>query len=625
MCGWVGRFGQPTEEHLVRQAMSLMRTRGPDASGLSIGGEGAGSYALGHQRLAILDTTECGAQPMRLAERGVSIVYNGEIYNSPALRLELQAAGERFVGTSDTEVLLRGWAVWGDAVVDRIEGIFSFALLDEARRRVFLARDRLGTKPLYWTFEHGVLSAGSTPSAVLAVDPSVPRTLDRIALAQYLTLLWIPHPRTPWRAVHKLPPGHSLTFENGSVRVARYWSPTGAEASGDEELDLGASIETAVVRQLLSDVPVGVLLSGGLDSSLIAAIVDAASDTAVPALGAGYAASAREFETMPDDLSFARLVAQGLPGLAFEESIINAGDWSAVDDLAPHFDDPVADPAALTLYALCRTSPTKVLLSGVGAEELLAGYPRHAALRSLRLFSRTPRGVIAIANGLGRRMSGMKAGPGYALRRHLQRASRAVTSDRVPFYWAATSYLTPQELHGLMPDVAHEAMAELDAMCTPMRDTDLRSALEFDITQFLPNLNLAYADKASMAASIELRVPLLDELVVSSVRQLPVETLIANGVGKMPLREVSQQFVPQTILDRPKAGFGAPVRSWLRGPGEDELRARALSNGDLVDQAGAGRLYDDFVRRDVDVSLAIWALVSLDAWSRSVDAMSPAV
>jgi len=619
MCGWVGSLGQCPDEHNLKLAGDTMLSRGPDGSGerrIPIGPMPAG---FAHRRLAILDTTEAGAQPMHDAERGVTVVYNGEIYNSPQLRRELQAQGVRFHSTSDTEVLLLGWAEWGDQILDRIEGIFSFALFDERRGRALLARDHLGVKPLYWAEINGGVVAASAPRAILALRPELRADLDRVALAQFLMLLWIPHPRSPWTRIRKLPPAHALTVEGGRIREWRYWEPP---EEGDSPLDpvaLGEALESATARQLLSDVPVGLLLSGGLDSTiLLEHMVGHYGVTELLTLTAGYDAASQRLELTPDDVQYARAAAGRHPQVDLREVEIGPDADQDVDLLSLHFDDPVADPAAISLYRLVRHSERKVLLSGVGAEELFAGYPRHLRLPSARRAARLPapvRRALATASPL---LYGAQPGPLYGPRRNAQKLARAVGGCSRPHYWRMVAQLTFSELEALLPETAAEAFGELDTQSRRLPTTDLRSAVAFDREQFLPNLNLAYVDKASMAASVEIRVPLLDDAVVSLAYRAAAATFIEGTVSKVPLRAASRGLVSDAIVDRPKSGFGGPIRGWWQGPGSGQLQERveALADSGLVERRPARKIVASATSGRQDSALAAWALVCLQAWHR---------
>ena len=616
MCGWVGIFGRSECEAVLQKASETLATRGPDGSGERVVDDGPLPVGLAHRRLAILDPTPAGAQPMHDSRRGVSVAYNGEIYNSPELRRELEARGVRFRSGTDTEVLLLGWAEWGDEVLQRIEGIFSFALVDERRGRALLARDRLGVKPLYWAQVDGVVVAGSAPRAILELRPELRPALDRVALSQFLTLLWVPHPRTPWTAIRKLAPGGALSVEPGQVREWRYWRLPESEAGGLDAEDLRQALEEATASQLLSDVPVGLLLSGGLDSSLLLALMARHyTGPELHALTAGYDSASQRLEINPDDAAFAHLVADEHPTVALTDVEIDGAPADPAE-LSFHFDDPVADPAAITLHRMVRASRTKVLLSGVGGEELFAGYPRHTSLPAAR---RAAALSDAARRALGRcspALRGGRPGAGHGLRRNAQKLARAVGDRRRPHYWRMMAQLTEAELRALVGDGVDQALDELDAQSPELSSTTLGDALHFDRAQFLPNLNLAYVDKAAMAAGVEVRVPLLDEAVVAPTCRTDPATFVAHGTSKAPLREAARDLVPEPVLTRPKSGFGGPARAWFRGTQSAPLRERieALADTGLVERAPARRVFDDAASGRHDAALAGWALACLHAW-----------
>ncbi|MHB1533053.1 MAG: asparagine synthase (glutamine-hydrolyzing) [Acidimicrobiales bacterium] len=615
MCGWIGIFGARCEQAVIERAAATLISRGPDGSGERVVDDGPLPFAVGHRRLAILDPTPAGAQPMVDEEHGLSVVYNGELYNYPDLRRRLEASGHRFRSGTDTEALLTAFAEWGDDALSHLEGMFSFALVDERRGRVILARDRLGIKPLYYAEVGGALVAGSAPRALLALRPGLGAERDRVALAQYLALLWIPHPRTLWRSIRKLEPGRLLTYERGCLRASTYWSLSRRAGEVLEPERLLGAIERSTVRQLLSDVPVGTLLSGGLDSTLLISLVARHDPGQLVALTAGYDAASQELELAPDDLGYARQVAAAEPRVQLQEVEIGGAAHADLDSLAMHFDDPVADPAAISLLRLVRASPTKVLLSGVGGEELFAGYPRHLALGLARRAASLPGGVRRAGGTLAPALRGGMPGPLYGPRRNLQKLLRATGHPETVHYWRMVAQLTFAELHALVPDAAGEAWAELDGLSAPLARASLADALEFDMGQFLPNLNLAYVDKASMAAGVEVRVPLLDEEVVASA-SVSTAGLVAGGMGKVPLRAASRGVVADVIIDRPKAGFGGPVRGWFQGEGGAalEARIRALGETGLVDAPAAQRVFDDARGGRQDLALAAWSLACLQAW-----------
>lgn len=620
VCGWVGIFGFPESEANLRKAADTLASRGPDGWGERVSG-GPLPAGLGHRRLAILDPSAAGAQPMHDPERGVSVAYNGEIYNSPALREELRAKGARFRSTTDTEVLLAGWAEWGDDVLQRIEGIFSFALVDERRGRALLARDRLGVKPLYWSRDGDAVVAGSAPRAILALRPHLRERIDPVAVAQFLTLLWVPHPRTPWAGIHKLPPASALSVEPGRVREWRYWSPPAAGARGAavSPAELRELLEDATARQLLSDVPVGLLLSGGLDSTLLLAFMDRhRHDPELVALTAGSDAASRRLDIDPDDTRYAQLAADRHDGVKLTAVEVGGDAATDLDELSFHFDDPVADPAAITLHRLVRASPTKVLLSGVGAEELFAGYPRHQALGPARLAASLPAPARLALGAAAPNLRGGRPGPQYRRRRNLAKLARAVGERHRPHYWRMLAQLTSAELSALVPGAAAEAAADLDGRTPPLSTVTLAQALAFDRDQFLPNLNLAYVDHSAMAAGVEVRVPLLDEAVVALASAADPVTFFAGGRSKAPLRDAAAGLVADDIITRPKSGFGGPVRAWFRTEGRGSLRERveALADAGLVEREPARRVCEDAATGRHDAALAAWALVCLHAWHR---------
>jgi asparagine synthase (glutamine-hydrolysing) len=619
MCGWVGVFGTPEHEAVLRKAGDTLASRGPDDAGERVVDHGPLRAGLAHRRLAILDPTPAGAQPMFDATRHVSITYNGEIYNSPQLRQELEARGARFRSGTDTEVILVGWAEWGDQVLDRLQGIFSFALVDERRGRVLLARDRLGVKPLYWAQVDDAVVAGSAPRAILALRPNLRHQLDHVALAQFLTLLWIPHPRTPWASIRKLPPGCAVVIEGGRARQRRYWHPPGVEGGAVEPEQLRERLASATAAQLLSDVPVGLLFSGGLDSSvLLAFMARYYTRSDIQALTAGYDPVSQRLEMAPDDVAYARRVAEATPAVRLSEVEIGDDAGSDLDELGFHFDDPVADPAAITLYRLAQASPTKVLLSGVGGEELFAGYPRHLALPLARRAAGAPPAVRRLLAACSPMLKGGRPGPGYAGRRNAQKLARAVGGRAEPHYWRMMAQLTRSELRSLMGDTAAEAWDELDGASALLSSASLGQALDFDRAQFLPNLNLAYVDKAAMAAGVEVRVPLLDEDVFSLAAAADPATFTVDGTSKVPLRQAATGLVAQEVIDRPKSGFGGPARGWFRGKSRAGLRERieAAADTGLVDRSAARKIFHDAATGRQDAALAGWALACLHVWYR---------
>src|SRR6266508_279415 len=379
MCGLVATFGPaPAELADVELACRAIAHRGPDGQGIWTGRAGRLAADLGHRRLAILDPSPAGAQPMTIDGDSLAVSYNGELYNYPQLRTQLQSRGHRFRSRCDTEALLHGYREWGLQLAAHLEGMFAFVLVDQRAGTVLAARDRLGVKPLYWSRTSKRISFASEPKALFFLDRDLPVAADPLATAAVLTLLWVPHPRSSFLGVEKVAPGHQVVLQDGQVRVERYWDLVAAwsqqRAAGPPATPatLAAALGAAVDGQLLADVPVGVLLSGGLDSCLVLELMSRATrQPTIPTIAVGYEPDAQEFEFLPDDAAWARDFASRVSPAEHAELLL-AGE---------HWKDAAARPKA------------KVLLSGVGAEELLAGYPRYLALGSIGRLQAAPRGV----------------------------------------------------------------------------------------------------------------------------------------------------------------------------------------------------------------------------------------
>jgi asparagine synthase (glutamine-hydrolysing) len=449
MCGICGTVGRADEYELGVMSASMAH-RGPDGQGVKTF-PGPVPAGLGHRRLAIIDPSPAGAQPMGFADRWW-ISYNGELYNFRALRAELEAQGERFESDCDTEVLLRMFALHGPAMLERLNGIFAFAIWDDRDKRLFLARDRLGVKPLYYTRRRGLFGFASELRALLPLVGRV--SLDITALADYLTLLWVPDPKTAFRELSKLPPGHYAWVDGADMRVARWWDVEfdPQELSEEEWRDRVAdTITESVRRQMVSDVPLGSFLSGGVDSSAILAAMSSGGER-VSTYTVGFDQEDLPYEIVPDDVKYARRVAR-LFGADYHERILDADVLDLLPKAVWHLEEPVADPAAISTYLVCEAAAERetVMLSGMGADELFAGYPRHLAYRISRAADIAPRwlldplerGVSAVARPGS---PGRLRGP----RRNLWKFMRAAGRPPLERYLMFSSYYTTTELSELL-------------------------------------------------------------------------------------------------------------------------------------------------------------------------------
>jgi asparagine synthase (glutamine-hydrolysing) len=627
MCGICGTVGRANEEELASMT-DVMAHRGPDGRGIRVF-SGDPPAGLGHRRLAILDPTPAGAQPMSFADRWW-ITYNGELYNFATLRAELEAAGERFCTDCDTEVLLRMFAVHGAGMLDRLNGIFAFAIWDERDRRLFLARDRLGVKPLYYTQSNACFAFASELKALLPLVRAP--GLDLSALADYLTLLWVPDPKTAFEEIRKLPAGHFAWFDGRRLAISRYWDLRFApEEHGEEEWRqlLADTVTRSVRRQTVSDVPLGAFLSGGVDSSAIVAAM-AKDGSRVSTYTVGFDPEDLRHEIVPDDLRHARRVGR-LFDTDYHEETLRPNILELLPKVVWHLEEPVADPAAISTYLICREAGRKmpVMLSGMGADEAFAGYPRYVAYRLSTALDAAPRPLTGAIEQLAARL--VRPGrPGRlrSARRNLWKFMRGAGRPPLERYLAFSSYYTTTELREILAADLRPTLVGYDPLAIHRdyleRDTggdELSRLLYLDTKTFLPCLNLTYTDKLAMAASVEVRVPLLDDELIALAARIP-SNLKLRGIRRKYIFKRSQEgTLPRDIVWRRKAGFGAPIRAWLARDlsplseellSDDVVRARGL-----VDPATVRRLRTDNASGRADNSLQLYALLTLELWCRT--------
>jgi asparagine synthase (glutamine-hydrolysing) len=564
---------------------------------------------------------------MTTEDEQLAVTYNGELYNYPELREYLEQRGHKFRTNCDTETLLHGYREWGLGLTAHLEGMFAFVLVDQHEGTVLAARDRLGVKPLYWSRTGGRVSFASEPKALFLLDENLQVAADPLAVAAVLTLLWVPHPRSSFLGVEKLSPGHQVVIRDGEIRVERYWDLLQAwlehrnatVPSGPESL--AAALERAVDRQLLADVPVGVLLSGGLDSCFVLDLMSrATSQSAIPTINVGYEHDAQQFEFLPDDAAWARRFADLVPKADHSELVLGGDHWRTADDLAWHLDDLVADPAALSMRMMARTGQpkAKVLLSGVGAEELLAGYPRYLAQQSMRRLKALPLPVRRLIRTGVALLPASKPGPLFSVRRNARKYADVLAQP--PYWFHFFSYHDELRLGRLIadPELAGELFDWMRAREEPLAGLALRErATLVDLSDFLPNLNLSYVDKASMAAGVEVRVPILDEAMVDAAAGLSDQYFVSDGITKRGLKMAAEPFLPREFIYRKKAGLGGPVRYWVAVTMGDALDARVddLVRRGWVDGSTARTLVQDHRRGRADRALACWAMFCLSLWA----------
>jgi asparagine synthase (glutamine-hydrolysing) len=626
MCGICGTVGRVNETELGLMT-DVMAHRGPDGRGVRIfpGWPPAG---LGHRRLAIIDPTRAGAQPLRYAGRWW-ITSNGELYNFRELRDDLEAKGENFRTSCDTEVLLRMFVVHGAKMLERLNGMFAFAIWDDQEKRLFLARDRLGVKPLYYTQQDGCFAFASELKALLPLIGTP--TLDLAALADYLTLIWVPDPKTAFAEVRKLPPGHYAWVDRDGFSVTQYWDLRFSPEEHDEREwsdQVRDAVTRCVRRQTVSDVPLGSFLSGGIDSSAVVAAM-AKGGEQVSTYTVGFGEDDLRHEIVPDDLRYARRVGN-LFHTDYHEEILEPDVLELLPKTVWHLEEPVADPAAISTYLICRAARKEmpVMLSGMGADEIFAGYPRYLAYRWSHVLDGLPKPATrALEHAAMRLIKPGRPGRLRGPRRNVWKFMRGAGQPPLERYLSFSSYYTTTELGEMLaPGLA----AELDGydpvttrrayLDQDMGGDELSRLLYLDAKTFLPCLNLAYTDKMGMAASVEVRVPLLDDELVDLASRIPSGLKLKGWRRKYIFKRSQQGTLPSDVIWRKKAGFGAPIRSWLvkdLAPlVEDLLSEETLKRRGLVDPAAVDRLRRENAAGLADNTLQIYALLSLELWCR---------
>lgn len=623
MCGIAGIAAldgaRPIDASGVSPMLACIRHRGPDDEGVHV----EPGIALGHRRLSVIDVVG-GHQPL-LGRRDTTVaVINGEIYNYRELARELAAAGSRFRTASDSEVAAHAYDAWGLDFLDRLDGMFALAIWDGARRRLVLARDRMGEKPLFHAQAAGLFLFASELSSILA-HPAIRREIDPAALRDYLALEYVPAPRSLIRGVHKLEPGMALVLEGGRPRRQRYWSidpqpATHPPAYEDAVIELRAKLERAVVSRLVSDVPLGVFLSGGIDSSTVAAL--AARHGALETFAIGF--EERSF----DESAYARAVAAHI-GSHHHEHVVRPDEMpDIVPRLGAILDEPIGDASILPTVVLSRFARERVTvaLGGDGGDELFAGYPMHQAHRVAGTVRAMPKPALRLAAAAARMLP--------------------VTHGNFTFAFKAATFLrgapaVPPLNHALwmssFPPAAHADLLTSD-MIAAANDHDplgafhrhwqesegaplLARATHLDATTYLPNDILTKVDRASMSVALEVRAPLLARDVVEFAFSLPDSYRMRGLRGKRILRDAVRDLLPAAILARPKKGFGMPVGAWLNGSlrdlTNDLLGPDAVRTAGLFQPSAVARLLDEHRRRVSDHRKPLWTLLILELWRRS--------
>jgi asparagine synthase (glutamine-hydrolysing) len=623
IAGFVDGFVTATregDEALVRAMCGVIRHRGPDDEGVHV----EAGVGLGMRRLSIIDLST-GHQPMRNEDGTVVVVFNGEIYNYRELRRELESHGHAFYTSSDTETIVHAYEQWGEDAFARLRGMFGIALWDRTTRTLLLARDRAGIKPLHYVTHDGRLYFGSEIKSLLTAG-AAPRELDPTALDHYLSFLYAPRDRAMFKGVHKLPPGHLLRWHDGRAEVRQYWSIADRETFAGSETEAARELRRvladAVRSHMISDVPLGAFLSGGVDSSIVVGLMAHASARPVKTFSIGFD------EPQFDELEYARVVSRHF-GTEHHEFIVRPDGVGILDRLIDHFDEPFADSSAIPTWYVSEVARrhVTVVLSGDGGDELFGGYDRYLPHPAVERFDKLPLpGKRKVAAVIWPLMPHGASGKGL-----LRRVAR---SDDGRFLDSIAQLQSDEKRALYTPDLRRrlggfDAEAFLGSHFARFASLGAQSRMmRFDFETYLPDDVLTKVDRMSMAQSIESRVPLLDNEVIDLAASLPSSLKIVNGRRKHILKEAVRDLLPASILDRKKQGFGVPLGVWFRGElaglFSDVLDSPRTRQRGYFEPAFVNRLVTEHRTGRRDHTLRLWQLLVFELWHRQhLDSAAP--
>jgi asparagine synthase (glutamine-hydrolysing) len=633
MCGIAGLISQ-TPENRIGAMLKSIEHRGYDDNGIFTSDsfdDGQLKACLGHRRLSIIDTSSAGHQPFFSANGRFVLTYNGEIYNYLEVKKELEEKGYRFKTNCDTEVLVNAFAEWNTDCLAKLNGMFAFAIWDEHEKTLTLARDRAGIKPLYYAKIDNQFVFASEIKAILA-SKMVKAELDLEGFNQFLTFLWTVPPHTLFKNIYQLPPAHFLVWQNGEIRTQEWWDLNfdSEERNEDENFWRDRVLETLdrVVRmEMLADVPLGAFLSGGVDSSSIVVLMTK-HKSQVSTYTTGISAEDLSFDIIPNDVEWSRKVAEILP-IDYHETLLKPEVTDLLPKLIYHQDAPIIDMAIPSfLISEQARSTQKVMLSGMGGDEVFAGYPRQMAMQMAGATDFIPSVVRRpLMKTVDRMLYGGVRGKLTAPLRNAKKFARSAALDFENRYLGFGTYFTDEMKSRLYANDLREQMKNYDAYryhknyfekC--LNASPLNRLLYVDFKTFMPALNLDTTDKTSMAANLEVRVPFLNHELVSLTEKLPTELKIKGLKRKYILKRAAERLLPKEIVWRKKAGFSAPIRSWLRGSLKpminDLLSEETILRRGLFDEREVRRIIELNDSGKEDFNLQVFQLLTFEIWMR---------
>jgi asparagine synthase (glutamine-hydrolysing) len=643
MCGIAGLISFEPERR-VGAMLKAIEHRGRDDEGVwtSAPVDGVGrSVSFGHRRLAIIDTSSAGHQPMHSADERFVVTFNGEIYNYRELRRRLEGLGHKFLTDTDTEVLLEAFAEWGTACLEHLNGMFAFAVWDARERTLTLARDRLGIKPLFYAETAG--EGGGVGSFVFASEAKailasglVRAELDLEGLNQQLTFLWTPDPHTLFRGIRRLPPAHVLRWRDGETTVREWWDVSFDEIEEGRSEEwwrerVSETLERVVGMEMVADVPLGSFLSGGVDSSVIVALMKrhAGGARRVSTYTIGIEDEDLRYDIIPSDVPWARKVGKLLDA-DYHETMLKPDVAALLPLLVYHLEMPVID-MAISSYLVSREAreTLTVMLSGMGGDEVFAGYPRQVAMSLAGVLDPLPSALRRPAmRAVAGALPGGRPGRLTAPLRNAKKFARSAALDFEARYMGFGTYFTDEAKQRLYTDEVRARLGDADAYYLHRRyfercakSAPLNRLLYVDMKTFLPCLNLDYTDRTSMAATLEVRVPLLNHELVELAARMPPRLKLRGLKRKYILKRAAEALLPREVVWRKKAGFGAPVRSWLRGPlrplVDDLLSEKTVRRRGLFRPEEVRRVVESNLSGREDFSLQVLQLLTLEMWQRT--------
>jgi asparagine synthase (glutamine-hydrolysing) len=632
MCGIAGRYNFRTrrvvERDVIEGMCDLIAHRGPDEARTMT----SGPVGLGHRRLAIIDLTPTGRQPMSVLHGQVTVVFNGEIYNFPALRRDLEQRGHRFHGRSDTEVLLAAYLEFGVECLSRLRGMFAFAIWDARDQSLFVARDRVGKKPLHYRVDSDGISFASEAKAFFA-ESSFTASPNLEAISHYLTYQCVPSPFSAFEGVQKLPPGSYLLVKNGEVSVHRYWrlryTPKRELSEADAAAELLDRLREAVRIRLVSDVPIGAFLSGGIDSSTVVALMAGLSDSPIKTYSIGFA------ERDYDELPYARMIAQRY-GTDHHEFIVRPDAVEVIPKLAWHYDEPYADESAIPTYYLSQLTRqhVTVALNGDGGDESFSGYSRYVPDPRFERFDELPAAIRRAALQFVRSLPDSNRSDTVLARAHRWQARAA--DSREMRYARRMMHFSPELKRRLCIDELGAEVRRCDAtrlvgeiFATSDAKDFIDAMLDVDVNSYLPDCLLVKVDIATMAHGLEGRSPLLDHEFMDFAAKLPVDLKRRGAEGKYLFKRAVADLLPNEILDRPKMGFGVPLDHWFRDDLRDMVSDLLLTGSStrrgLFDTAVIQRMVTEHTSGIARWEDQLWNLLMLEQWFRTFIDRRPSI